>query len=106
MGDWGSLEMEEMAGSEDGERTKFGLQLDFLFIKCMHEPLSHSWLFETPMDCSPPGSYIYGILQERILDWITISFSKGSSQLRDWTQVSCIAGRFFTIWAPTEAHSN
>ena len=42
MGDWGSLEMEEMAGSEDGERTKFGLQLDFLFIKCKREPLSHS----------------------------------------------------------------
>ena len=40
--------MEEMAGSEDGERTKFGLQLDFLFIKWKRELLSHSWLFETP----------------------------------------------------------
>ena len=52
-----------------------------------------------PMDCSPPGSSVHGILQARILEWVAISFSRGSSWLRDWTQVSCIAGRFFTIWA-------
>ena len=58
MGDWGSLKMEVMAGSGDGERTKFGLQLDFLFIKRKHELLSHSRLFETPrtVACQAPTS--------------------------------------------------
>ena len=56
-----------------------------------------------PMDCSLPGSSVHGILQGRILEWIAISFSRGSSQSRDRTQVSCIAGRFFTIWATREA---
>ena len=56
-----------------------------------------------PMDCSPPGSSVHGILQARILEWVAISFSKGSSQPRDRTQVSCTAGRFFTICATREA---
>ena len=56
------------------------------------------------MDCSPPGSSVYGILQARILEWVAISFSRGSSQPRDWTQVSCIAGRCFNLWATREAH--
>ena len=56
-----------------------------------------------PMDCSPPGSSVLGILQVRALEWVATSFSRGSSQLRDWTQVSCIAGRFFTNWATREA---
>jgi len=49
-----------------------------------------------PMDCSPPGSSIHGILQARILEWVAIPFSRGSSQPRNQTWVSCIAGRFFT----------
>ena len=53
-----------------------------------------------PMDCSPPGSSVHGILQARILEWVAILFSRGSSQPRDQTQVSHIAGGFFTIWAP------
>ena len=48
-----------------------------------------------PMDCSPPGSSVHGILQARILEWVAISVSRGSSHPRDQTQVSCIAGRFF-----------
>ena len=52
-----------------------------------------------PMDCSPPGSSVHGIPQSRLLEWVAISFSKGSSQPRDQTWVSCIAGIFFTIWA-------
>ena len=58
-----------------------------------------------PMDCSPPGSSVHGVLQARTLEWVAISFSRGSSQPRDWTQISCIAGRFFTIWAIREANS-
>ena len=55
------------------------------------------------MDCSPRGFSVRGILQARILEWVAISFSRGSSWSRDWTQVSCIADRFFTIWATREA---
>ena len=55
-----------------------------------------------PMDCSPPGSSVHGISQIRILEWLAIPFSRGSSWPRDWTQVSCIAGRFFTIWTTRE----
>ena len=52
-----------------------------------------------PIDCSPPGSSVDGILQVRILEWVAISFPRGSSWPRDWTHVSCIAGRFFIVWA-------
>ena len=56
-----------------------------------------------PMECSPPASSVYGILQARILERVSIPFSRGSSWLRDWTQVSHIVGIFFTIWATREA---
>ena len=55
------------------------------------------------MDCSSSGSSIHGILQARILQWVAMSFSRGSSWPGDWTWVSHIAGRFFTIWAIREA---
>ena len=51
-------------------------------------------------DCSPPGSSVHGILQTTILEWVAIPFSRGSSQPRDQTQVSHIAGRFFTSEPP------
>ena len=54
------------------------------------------------MDCSLPGSSVHGIFQARVLEWIAISFSRGSSRPRDWTRVSCIVGRHFTIWATRE----
>ena len=50
-----------------------------------------------PMDYSPLGSSVRGILQARILEWVAIPFTSNSSQLRDWTQVFCIASKFFTI---------
>ena len=52
-----------------------------------------------PMDCSPPGSSVHGIIHARILEWLAIPLSRESSWFRDRTQVSCIAGRFFTVWA-------
>ena len=63
------------------------------------------WLLCDPMDRSPPGSSVHGILQVRILEWIAIPFSRGSSWPRDWTQVSCIAGGSFTVWDTREAPS-
>ena len=55
-----------------------------------------------PMDCSLPGSSIHGIFQAIVLDSVSISFSRGSSPPRDWTRVSCIVDRRFTIWAIRE----
>ena len=57
-----------------------------------------------PMDCSPPGSSVHEIIQARVLEWVAIPFSRGSSQTRHQTLVFCIAERFFTIWATGEAH--
>ena len=56
------------------------------------------------MDCMLPGSSVHGILQARILEWVAICFSRGSSWPRDRTLLSYIAGRFFTIWATRDAH--
>ena len=58
------------------------------------------------MDCSLPASSVHGISQARILEWVAISFSRGFSRPRDWTQVSAIAGRRITIWATREYVSN
>ena len=61
--------------------------------------LSCVWLFCDPMDCSPPVSSVHGILQARILEWVAMSSSRGSSRLGNWTMVSCIsciADGFFT----------
>ena len=61
-----------------------------------------------PMDCSPPGSSVHGILLARILEWVAMPSSRGPSQPKDWTHiscVSCIAGRFLTHWATWEAPS-
>ena len=75
-------------------------QTDPLFLIWVRITLRHS------VSCSvvssslrPHGSSVYGILQARILEWVDIPFSRGSSQQRDQTQVSCIAGGFFAIWA-------
>ena len=70
---------------------------------CMISRFSRVQLFVTPMDCSLPGSSVLGFPQARILEWVAISFSRGSSKLRDCTQVSCIAGRFFTFWTIRKA---
>ena len=51
-----------------------------------------------PMDCSLPGSSLHGVLQARVLEWVAISFSRGSSQPRDRTWASCIPGRHFNLW--------
>ena len=53
--------------------------------------------FCDPMGCSPPGSFVHGILQAEILEWVAVCYSRRSSRPRDRTQVSQAAGRFFTI---------
>ena len=66
--------------------------------------VTQSWLtLHDPMDYRPLGSSVYGILQARILEWLAMPSSRGSSPPRDGTQVSCIAGRFLTVWATRKA---
>ena len=61
------------------------------------------WKSLSPVQlCDPMGYSVHGIFQARILEWVTFPFSKGFSQSRDQTQVSRIAGRFFTSWATRE----
>ena len=56
-----------------------------------------------PVDSSPPGSSVHGILQARTLEWVAIPFSRESSQPKGRTPISYITGRFFTVWATREA---
>ena len=67
--------------------TKMGILLVLVKVKVTQ---SH------PTLCDPMDYTVHGILQVRILEWVAFPFSRGSSQPRDWTQISCIAGRFFT----------
>ena len=64
---------------------------------------SHVWLFCNPVDCGPPGSSVHGISQARILEWVAISFTRGSSWPRGRTLVSCTVGFILYCWATREA---
>ena len=64
---------------------------------------SHVWLFVTLWTVVHQAPLSVGILQARIVEWVAMSSSRGSFQPRDRTQVSCIAGAFFTVWATKEA---
>ena len=68
---------------------------------CVFVCVSHLIMSDSlwPYGLYPPVLSVHKILQARILEWIVISFSRESSWPRDQTQISCIAGRFFTIWA-------
>ena len=69
---------------------------------CCVVSLSRVRLFATPCTVACQAPLSMGILQARILEWIAMPSSRGSSQPRDRTQVSCIAGRFFIIWATSK----
>ena len=57
------------------------------------------------MDCSPPGASVHGILQARIpMEWVTMPFSRGSSQPKDWTYISCFGRQILYHWPTREAH--
>ena len=79
-------------------------------IECLYHPVKESesevaqlcLTLCDPMDCSLPGSSVHGIFQATVLEWIAISFSRGSSQPRNRTRVSHIVDRRFTIWATRE----
>ena len=77
-----------------------GISLSPLLLSVVAQSCATLW---NPMDCSLPGSSVHGILQARMLEWIAVPFYRGSPQHKDWSQVSCIAGGFVTIWATREA---
>ena len=80
----------------EGQRADEGL------CECSVTPLSLTLCH--PMDCNPPGSPVHRISQARILEWVAISFSRGSSQPRDQIRVTCmasLAGEFFTTEPPS-----
>ena len=84
------------------------LEHSWTYIKvCTHaQSLSCIWLFCNPMDCSLPGSAVHGISQARILECVAISSSRGSSQPRNQTPISCsLADRFFTTELPGKPHT-
>ena len=98
-------DMEQLTGSKLGKEYVKAVYChpDYLTYKqnvWMHAKSLQSFLtLFDPTDYSPPGSSVYGILQERILEWVARPSTRGSSQPRDWTCVpgtTCIAGRFFT----------
>ena len=66
------------------------------------QSLIHVQLYD-PTDCSPLGSSVHGIFQAGILEWVAVSFSRGSSRPRDWTHVSCIGRQVLHHWAIREA---
>ena len=75
----------------------------FVCVLWKWKSLSHVQFCVTPWNCSLPDSSVHRILQERILEWVAVLFSRGSSRPRDRTWVSYIEGEFFTIWATWEA---
>ena len=77
-----------------------------LNVLCCAQSLSPAWLFATPWSVSHQAPLSMGILWARKLEWVAIPFSRGPSQPRDRTQVSRIAGGFFTNWATREAHAD
>ena len=103
--------------------------LDCKEIKAVNLKGNHSWIFigrtdaeakapmcwpsavkmkvaqSCPTLCDPMNYTVHGILQARILEWIAVPFSRGSSQPRDWTQVSCFAGKFFTNWTTSDVRN-
>ena len=82
-----SLEQFPIAISEDASRLSSSVKVAEL----------------CPALCDPIHCIVCGILQARTLEWVAFPFSRGSSQPRDWTQVSRIAGGFFASWATREA---
>ena len=89
-------------GFASSPKTLINNAIDSSMHECMLSHFSRIGLCD-PVDCSPPASTVRGILQARILEWVAISFSRGSSQPRDWIQVSCIAGRVLTSALPGKA---
>ena len=82
-------------------KPEFIFSLNMYIFLCDKLKVSHSVMSKScnPVDCSLPGSFVHGILQARIPEWVAISSSRGSPWPRDWNQISHAADKFFTVWA-------
>ena len=89
-----------------GKNTGVGCHflLQSMKVKSESEVTQSCPTLSNPMDCSLPSSSIHGIFQARVLEWVANSFSRRSSQPKGQTWVSCVAGRFFTVWTTRGAH--
>ena len=103
---WTLLERLSTGNSEETERKCWNQEYKLLFFQvravCYCLVTKSVPTLCNPMNCSPPGSAVHGISQARILEWVAILFSRGSSQPRDWTCISRIGRRFFTTEPPGE----
>ena len=97
------LDMEQQTGFKSGKEYIKVIYCHSAYLTYMQDSESESEVAQScstlcdPVDCCPLGSSIHGFLQARILEWVAISFSRESSQPRDRTQVSRIAGRCFNL---------
>ena len=88
--------------SNEGQRLPERQETNMIMLESESEVAQSCTTLFDPMDGSLPRSSIHGIFQAKVLEWVAISFSRGSSQPRDQTWVSHIVGRHFTIWATRE----
>ena len=88
--------------SNEGQRLPEKQETNMIMLESESEVAQSCTTLFDPMDGSLPRSSIHGIFQAKVLEWVAISFSRGSSQPRDQTWVSHIVGRHFTIWATRE----
>ena len=86
------------------QTDKYVIQCQGVTVVAVIQLLSCVWLFFDPIDYSPPVSFVHGVFQARILEWIAISFTRVSSQNKDQTCVSCIGRWILYHWATGEAH--
>ena len=84
------------------DKIQFVYSLALWWVKCVFsQSVSHVWFFVTLWTVrSLPGSSVHRISQARLLEWVAISLSKGSSRPKYWIHISCTAGRFFTTELP------
>ena len=101
--------------SEYGEEVGKGERSGFLILVIQWSPVAscvHAKSLQScptlwdPVDCCPPGSSVHGILQVRILEWVAISFTRGSSWPRDWTCNSCIEGDSSSLDPPGKPNAS
>ena len=88
---------------QPGQRYEWSHSFSTISTMSENEVAQSSLTLCDPIDCSLPDFSVHGIFQTRVLEWVVISFSRGSSWPRDQTQVSRIVGRRFTLWATREA---
>ena len=103
------VNMEKQTGSKLGKEHAKVVYCHSIYLTSMQSSVQFSSAQScptlcNPMDCRLPRSSVHGIFQAIVLEWIAISFSRGSFQPRDWTWVSRIVDRCFTIWATREVH--